>query len=241
MTCITGFIAAVPTANRDAFITHADLAASAFLDHGLSAAMEGWGEDVPVGEAHSFPKAVLAEAGESVIFSFYRWPDRDAQERGFQAAMDDPRVDPARNPMPFDGRRVIWGHFEPLLELGAPRPGGFFDGFVIPVPRAARDDFAAYARACDPVFLEHGASWVAECWELDIPDGKITDFRRAVAARPDEAVVFAWVQWPDRNARDEGNAGIYTDPRLSGQSCPFDMTRMIWGGFTPVVQASRPV
>lgn len=240
MTCITGFVAAVPTANRAPFIRHAELAAAAFLDHGLAAAMEGWGEDVPSGEGNSFPKSVLAEEDESVVFSFYRWPDRGAQERGFRAAMADPRVDPVQNPMPFDGRRMVWGQFEPVLELGAPRPGGFFDGFVIPVPRAAREDFAAYARACDPVFMEHGATWVAECWEVEVPDGKHTDFRRAVAATPDEAVVFSWVQWPDRAARDEGNAGIYTDPRLAALGCPFDMIRMIWGGFAPVVQVQWP-
>lgn len=240
MTCITGFIAAVPTANRDAFIRHAELAAEAFLDHGLAEGMEGWGEDVPAGEITSFPKSVLATPDESIVFSFYRWPDAAAQDRGFQAAMSDPRVDPVQNPMPFDAKRVVWGHFEPVLELGAPRPGGFFDGFVIPVPRAARADFEAFARACDPVFMEHGAAWVAECWEVEVPEGKLTDFRRAVAAKPDEAVVFSWVQWPDRAARDAGNARIYTDPRLAALDCPFDMTRMMYGGFAPVVQAPRP-
>lgn len=237
MTCITGFIAAVPTVNRDAFIRHAELAAQAFRDHGLSAAMEGWGEDVPAGEVTSFAKSVLAKPDESIIFSFYRWPDRITQEQGFQAAMSDPRVDPVKNPMPFDGKRVVWGNFEPLLELGAQQPGGFFDGYVIAIPRDARAAFDAFARQCDPIFMEHGAVWCVETWETDVPEGQITDFRRAVAAKPDEAIVFSWVQWPDRSARDAGNARIMADPRFAAFDCPFDMQRMIYGGFTPVVQA----
>ncbi|GAA0309592.1 DUF1428 domain-containing protein [Rhodovulum strictum] len=236
MTCITSFIAAVPTANRDAFIRHAALAAEAFHDHGLASALEGWGEDMQAGDGPSFHGSVLATADETVVFSFYRWPDTATQDAAMRTAMADPRIDPATNPMPFDGKRVIWGHFEPVLELGAPQPGGFFDGFVIPVPRTARAEFEAFGRFCDPIFMEHGAVWIAECWETHVPDGKLTDFRRAVAARPDEAIVFSWVQWPDRAARDAGNARIYADPRFDARTCPFDMTRMIVGGFVPVVQ-----
>ncbi len=236
MTCITGFIAAVPTANREAFISHAALAAEAFHDHGLTGAMEGWGDDVPAGEVTSFPKSVLAEPDESVIFSFYRWPDKVTQDTAMQSLMTDPRVDPTTNPMPFDGKRVVWGNFAPLLELGAPQDGGFYDGYVLPVPNDRKADFEAFARFCDPIFMEHGAVWTAECWELEVPDGKLTDFRRAVGAKPDEAIVFSWVQWPDRAARDAGNARIFDDPRFSTQNCPFDMTRMIYGGFAPVVQ-----
>lgn len=236
MTCITGFIGAVPTANHDAFIQHAVLAAEAFGDLGLTSAMEAWGEDVPAGELTSFPKSVLAEDGETVIFSIYRWPDKATHDAAMQASTSDPRLDPAQNPMPFDARRVIWGNFEPILELGAPQPGGFFDGFVIPVPRSRKAEFEAFARFCDPIFMEHGAVWIAECWEVYLPDGVLTDFRRAVAATPDEAVVFSWVQWPDRAARDAGNARIYGDPRFSTQTCPFDMTRLIHGGFAPLLQ-----
>ena len=235
MTCITGFIGAVPTDNRDAFIRHTEISAAGFHDHGLALAVECWGDDVPEGKVTSMRKAVLAEPKETVIFSWYRWPSKAAQDDGMRAAMADPRLGPEQNPMPFDGKRVIWGSFEPLLELGGPQLGGYFDGFVIPVPHAARADFERFAAFCDPIFVEHGAVWVMEAWELDVPDGKLTDFRRAVAAKPDEAIVFSWVQWPDRAARDAGNARIMADPRFETQHCPFDMTRIIQGGFTPVL------
>jgi len=236
MTCITGFIGAVPSANRDAFIRHAHLAAEGFREAGMTGAVESWGEDVPHGKLTSFPMSVQAKPDETVIFSWYRWPSKAAQDDGMSRAMTDPRLDPEKNPMPFDGQRVIFGSFEPLVEIGAPRTGGFFDGFVIPVPKSKREAFRAFAAKCDPIFAEHGAVWIMETWELDVPDGRITDFRRAVAATPDEAIVFSWVQWPDRAARDAGNARIMEDPRFDGQDCPFDMSRMIFGGFAPVVQ-----
>jgi uncharacterized protein YbaA (DUF1428 family) len=236
MTCITGFLGAVPTANRDAFIHHAQQAAEGFRDVGATNAVEGWGEDVPDGKLTSLPMAVQAKPDETVIFSWYRWPSKAAQDEGMGRAMTDPRLDPEKNPMPFDGQRVVFGSFEPLLELGAQTPGGFYDGFVIPVPKSKREEFRTFAGLCDPVFIDHGALWIMEAWELDVPDGKITDFRRAVAAKPDEAIVFSWVHWPDRAARDAGNAKIMNDPRLDGHDCPFDMTRIIFGGFAPVVE-----
>ena len=76
-----------------------------------------------------------------------------------------------------------------------------------------------------------------ENWGLDLPDGKITDFRRAVKAQLDEEVVFSWVQWPDRAARDAGNAKIMNDARLAEKEMPFDGKRLIFGGFVPVVEA----
>ncbi|ULB11953.1 DUF1428 domain-containing protein [Cereibacter azotoformans] len=236
MTCITGFVGAVPTGNRQAFIEHARLAAEGFRDHGLSDAVECWGEDVPDGKVTSFPLAVQARPDETVIFSWYRWPSKAAQDEGMRRAMEDPRLNAGTNPMPFDGQRVIWGSFEPLFEVGAPQAGGYFDGFVIPVPRDKREAFRAFASACDPIFVEHGAVWIVEAWELEVPDGKLTDFRRAVAATPDEAIVFSWVQWPDATVRGAANARVMDDPRMAALDCPFDMKRVIWGGFSPVIQ-----
>ena len=112
----------------------------------------------------------------------------------------------------------------------------WIDGFVIAVPHANRAQFIEHARTFDSIFLEFGATRVMECWGEDVPDGKLTDFRRAVQAQADEAVVFSWVEWPDRPTRDAGMEKFMQDARMEAASaCPFDGKRMIFGGFVPVV------
>lgn len=112
----------------------------------------------------------------------------------------------------------------------------YIDGFVIAVPNANREQFIAHARTFDAIFLEFGAIRVVECWGEDVPDGKLTDFRRAVQATQDESVVFSWVEWPDKATRDAGMAKFMQDPRMEAAAhCPFDGKRMIFGGFKTVV------
>ena len=113
----------------------------------------------------------------------------------------------------------------------------YIDGFVIAVPEANRAQFIAHARTYDAIFLEVGALRVVECWGDDVPDGKLTDFRRAVQATAEESVVFSWVEWPDKATRDEGMKKMMEDPRMdpSSNPMPFDGKRMIFGGFAPVV------
>ena len=112
----------------------------------------------------------------------------------------------------------------------------YIDGFVIPVPLANREAFITHAKRFDAIFLEVGAIRVVECWADDVPDGKLTDFRRAVRATEDEAVVFSWVEWPDKATRDAGVEKFMKDPHMSdASSMPFDGKRMIFGGFAPVV------
>ena len=112
----------------------------------------------------------------------------------------------------------------------------YIDGFVIAVPNARREAFTTHATTFDTILLEFGATRVMECWGDDVPDGKLTDFRRAVQATEDESVVFSWIEWPDKATRDAGMAKFMKDPRLEGASdMPFDGKRMIFGGFVPVV------
>jgi uncharacterized protein YbaA (DUF1428 family) len=117
----------------------------------------------------------------------------------------------------------------------------YIDGFVIAVPTANKQAFTDHARTADPVFMELGALRVIECWGDDVPDGKLTDFRRAVQATEDETVVFSWIEWPDKATRDAGMAKMMemasTDPRMdpAKNPMPFDGKRMIFGGFSPVV------
>lgn len=122
----------------------------------------------------------------------------------------------------------------------------YIDGFVIAVPTANRQKFIDHALTGNSVFMELGALRILECWGDEVPEGKQTDFRRAVQATPEETVVFSWIEWPDKATRDAAmgrmEAIMATDPRMSPEHnpMPFDGARMIYGGFTPVVTLEAP-
>ena len=115
------------------------------------------------------------------------------------------------------------------------------------MPTAHRQKFIDHAEHFDALFLELGATRVVECWGDEVKAGKVTDFRRAVAAGDDETVVFSWIEWPDKAQRDAAMARMpelmKTDPRWdpARNPMPFDGQRMIFGGFVPVVeQGAKP-
>ena len=81
------------------------------------------------------------------------------------------------------------------------------------------------------VFKECGALTVVECWGDDVPEGKLTSFPLAVQRKDGETVVFSWITWSSRSARDQGMKKAMEDPRLTGMEMPFDGKRMIYGGF----------
>ena len=113
----------------------------------------------------------------------------------------------------------------------------YIDGFVIAVPTANKQAFIDFTREFDPIFIEYGATRVLECWGDDVPHGKQTDFYRAVEAKDDEAVLFSWIEWPDKATRDEGMKKMMDDPRMDPNNpMPFDGKRMIYGGFAPVLE-----
>ena len=114
----------------------------------------------------------------------------------------------------------------------------YIDGFVIAVPTGKKQNFLDHANEIDPIFLELGATRVLECWGDDVPEGKLTDFRRAVQARSDETVVFSWVEWPDKATRDVAMEKMMKDPRMNPETkpMPFDGKRMIFGGFAPILE-----
>ena len=108
----------------------------------------------------------------------------------------------------------------------------YIDGFVIPVPVGKKAAYLEIAKKAAPIFREHGATRVVECWGDDVPDGKVTDFKRAVKAEDGETVVFSWIVWPSKKVRDEGNKKVMADPRMQmGPDMPFDGKRLIYGGF----------
>lgn len=117
MSYIDGFVVAVPTANKESYQQFAEKAAGVFKEYGALKVVECWGDDVPDGKLTSFPMAVKCQADETVVFSWILWPSREARNEGMKQAMSDPRLQPGQSPMPFDGKRIIFGGFEMIVEL----------------------------------------------------------------------------------------------------------------------------
>lgn len=113
----------------------------------------------------------------------------------------------------------------------------YVDGFVLAVPTANKEAYRKHAADAALVFKEHGALSVVEGWGDDVPEGKINSMHTAVLRKADEAVVFSWITWSDRAARDAGMQRIFDDPRMAGmmQAMPLDGSRMIFGGFEVIV------
>ncbi|QCZ94694.1 DUF1428 domain-containing protein [Salinimonas iocasae] len=116
MSYIDGFVAAVPTDNKQQYLEHAQKAAAIFKEFGALKVVETWGDEVPDGEVTSFPMAVKAKSDERVVFSWIIWPSKQVRDDAWQKVMADSRMQPENNPMPFDGKRLIYGGFDLLLE-----------------------------------------------------------------------------------------------------------------------------
>lgn len=117
MSYVDGFVAAVPNDNRERFIEHARKAAEVFKDYGALQVVECWGDDVPEGEVTSFSMAVQRKPEKTAVFSWVLWPSREVRNQAMPKIMADPRVQPDVNPMPFDGKRLIYGGFEVVVDV----------------------------------------------------------------------------------------------------------------------------
>lgn len=118
MTYVDGFVAAVPTKNKEAYRKHAEEAADIFKKHGALAVIECWGDDVPEGEVTSFPMAVKKQDDETVCFSWILWPSKEARETGNPKVFEEMQSAGANmSEMPFDGKRMIFGGFEMIVEV----------------------------------------------------------------------------------------------------------------------------
>ena len=116
----------------------------------------------------------------------------------------------------------------------------YVDGFVAPVFPGRKEDYVKMAQEASALFIEHGALHVVEGYGDDVPRGKQTDLWRAVDAQEGEDVVFSWIVWPSKEARDAGWAKVMEDPRMKPPTdMAFDGKRMIFGGFTTVVDARK--
>ncbi|MEF7612926.1 DUF1428 domain-containing protein [Aquincola sp. MAHUQ-54] len=116
MNYVDGFVAAVPTANRETYRQRAEQAAVVFREHGALSVVECWGDDVPEGKLTSFPMAVKREPGETVVFAWITWPSRAVRDEGMKLAMADPRLQAGTEPRPFDARRMIYGGFQMIVD-----------------------------------------------------------------------------------------------------------------------------
>ncbi|MFM7349570.1 MAG: DUF1428 domain-containing protein [Erythrobacter sp.] len=118
---IDGFVIAVPKANRQKFIDHAGHADPVFVELGATRVVECWGDDVPDGQQTDFRRAVQAADDEDIVFSWIEWPDKATRDAGMAKMMSpdfaDPRIDQTKNPMPFDGKRMIYGGFVPVVTM----------------------------------------------------------------------------------------------------------------------------
>ena len=111
----------------------------------------------------------------------------------------------------------------------------YVNGYILSVPEEKKSDYVAMTRVFAEVAKEFGALEIFENWELEVPDGELTDYRQAVKALPGEKIVFSWVIWPDRESGAIAHRGMWSDPRMKDfGDIPFDGKRMIMGGFEPV-------
>lgn len=115
MLYVDGYVVPVPTDKKDAYRAVAETAAQVFKENGALDVVECWGDDVPDGVVTSFPLAVKLEPHETVVFSWITWPSKQVRDEGMKKAMEDKRFDPKTNPMPFDGKRMIFGGFQQIV------------------------------------------------------------------------------------------------------------------------------
>ena len=116
MTYVTVAVYAVPTANKARFIEHSKELTPLFTRHGALAAVDAWGDDVPDGETTSFPMAVQCAADETVAYSHIIWPDKATHDENMPNVMAAMQAASADNPMPFDGKRMIFASFQSVVE-----------------------------------------------------------------------------------------------------------------------------
>ncbi len=110
-------------------------------------------------------------------------------------------------------------------------------GFVAAVPNENREAYVKHVETAAEVVMELGATRYVECWGDNVPEGKITSFPMAVKRRANETVCLGWVEWPSKEACDEGMQKMMEDPRLAPEALPmpFDTTRIVWGGFDVIL------
>lgn len=116
----------------------------------------------------------------------------------------------------------------------------YVQGFLVPVPKAKKQAYTELAKKSAVIFQEYGATRVVENWSDSVPDGKLTDFKKAVQAEEGESIAFSWIEWPDQATCNAAEAKMHEDPRWEEMGeMPFDGKRMIWAGFDPILDTAE--
>jgi uncharacterized protein YbaA (DUF1428 family) len=239
MTYFEGFVIPAATADKDTFRKHAAEFADVVREFGVTRQVEAWANDVQHGKTTDFYRAVNAADDETVVFSWFEYPSKAARDAANEKFQNDPRMKDMGANMPFDGKRMIIGGFEAIVEEGSER-GGYIDGWVVPVPTSKRDAYREHSAQNAKFFREYGATRLVEAFGDDVPKGEVTDFYRAVKAEDGESVVFAFIEWPDKATRDAAWPKVMEDERMRPQGeMPFDGKRMFWGGFEKILDTAQ--
>jgi len=122
MSYVDGFVVPVPEGSKDEYRQLAEKMGRKCKNLGALSYVEAWSDDVQRGKVTDFYMAVKAEDGEGVVFSYILWPSKDVRDKGWEKIMADPEMQPGSNPMPFDGKRMFWGGFQPIVEIGETVP-----------------------------------------------------------------------------------------------------------------------
>ena len=239
MTYVEGFVLAVPTANKDAYRKHAAKWAPTLQEFGVRRMVEAWGDDVQHGKLTDFYGAVQAKENETVVFSWFEYPDRATRDAANEKMMNDPRMQ-EMGEVPFDAQRMIFSGFHSFIDERADGASNYIDGFVLPVPEDKRQAYHEMAAKAAGKFKEYGAVRVVEAWGDDVRDDKVINFKKAVRAEPGENVVFSWIEWPGKATRNAAWEKMMKDPDMQPDpdNIPFDGIRMFWGGFVPIVDTA---
>ena len=239
MSYVQGFLVPVPEEKREAYRAMAAQAAPIFAEHGAVRVVEAWADDVRDGQRTDMKKAVKAEAGETVVFSWIEWPDGATCEAAGEKMMADERMQPPAGGMPFDGKRMVYGGFDVVHTAGAGGPTGYVDGIVARIPGGEAQTVVDFETRMEAFFFAQGATRMVSGLATDLKPGHTTDFLMAVAAKEGDAITFGWVEWPDKETRDKGMGAMMSNEGMASIPPAFDGPTAIFGGFVPILDTQE--
>ena len=240
MTYFEGFIVPVPEANKDAYRKSAADAAPIFKEFGVSRHFEAWDSDVPEGKVTDFRKAVDAKPDEKVVFSWFEYPDKAARDAANEKMRSDPRMKEMGANMPFDGKRMIMGGFDAIVEEGSEAAAAIPTASSCPCPKASATPIGSWPRRWPRSSASMAPTASSKRFADDVDKGKVTDFYRAVKAEDGEKVVFSFIEWPDKADPRRAWEKIMADESMKPEGdMPFSGQRMFWGGFEPIFDTAK--